>query len=146
MKKNILAAILVVSVATASVGLEELKERARAIGEYRQDEVEQLMENFIAVAYEGASEDDSKKAAEELKDIMTAEEIETLKSEIGYNANGYKVQQVEVYYVSAENSSDGRPKEFLDLKVGNDSVNYMYLIEFTINSDGKIFTHTIWRH
>ena len=35
---------------------------------------------------------------------------------------------------------------YIDIKVGNNEHNKMYLIEFTINSEGKIFQHKVWRY
>lgn len=123
-----------------------LAERVKVIGEYRQDEVELMIENFIAQLYNATSSSDAENAANELKEIMTSDEIDNIKDEIGYNYNGYRVQEIMIHYISEENSSDGRAREMIDLKVGNDSVNCMYMIECKINGEGKIFSHTIWRY
>ena len=143
-----LACIALITALTINTeaGKGSILDRAKVIGEYRQDEVEQLMENFVSSAYGASSESGAKRAAGEMQEIMTTDEVSNLSSEIGYNSNGYDIQEVKVYYVSKANSYDGRTKEYMDLKVGNKDVNYMYLIEFTVNDESKIFTHTIWRH
>lgn len=125
---------------------ESLYERAKVIGDYRQDEVEDKLDNFIEEVYNATSEMSAERATKELSDIMTDQEIKSLKDDLGYNRYGYSVQEVNIYYISKENSYDGRKREFIDLKVGNEDVNYMYMIEFKINDDEKIFSHTIWRH
>lgn len=145
MRKRVMALCLTLAMCSNATII-NAEESPLAIGEYTQEDVESMMGRFVAAAYNATSGIETEKAADELKNIMTEDEIATLKEELGYNCNKYEVLESKTYFVSAENSYDGRKHEYLDFKVGNDEINYMYLIEFTVNGEEKVFNHTIWRH
>lgn len=126
--------------------LEEMKKQTITVKGLRQDEVEEILVEFASMIYAPTSEKDMMEASESIKDILTEEEYNNILNGLYYEESNNRIQELKVYYCNKENSADGRAREYVDIKVGNNKENKMYLLEFTINSDGKIFQHKVWRY
>lgn len=124
--------------------LEELKRQSTVEVGVRQDEAEAMLTDVVRMLYAPTSEEDVDSALENLKNYCTENEYNTLKEEAVYNKSNIEIMETNVYYCSKQNSSDGRAREYVDVKVGNDDENTLYLLEFIINSDGKIMEHKVW--
>ena len=125
----------------------EIEDRIVTVNGYRQDEVEEKLARFVRLVYTPKSKEDKQKAIDEMRDISSTLAINNLRENIAeYSKTTNEViQEMNVYYVSKENSRDGLAREYVDLKVGNDEVNRMYLIEMVI-SDDVIHKITPWRY
>lgn len=156
-KRKVIIALCIGLVATTNVGckessinrddLEELKENTVVLGEYRQDEVEAILIEVISGIYTANSEEEVASEIEKIREIATDNVCESLKSNISVDKNNTnEILDIKCYYCSKDNSGDGRAKEYIDVKVGSNSLNKMYMVELSINDNGEIIKCDVWKY
>lgn len=110
-----------------------------------QEVTEQNLKDFASGVLAPSSEEDMQEALDILLPYMTESEYTTLKSELTFIDEECRVVNCTIHYGSEGNVETGT-KQLIDAKVDYGEYNKLYLIELSINSEGKINGHKIWVH
>lgn len=77
-------------------------------------------------------------------EVTEQNELRNTKAAIGTVAGS--VTDCEVYYSTYEYNTTSDGVIMADLKINNGDYNKLYLIEYHVNKDGRIYGHNIWAY
>lgn len=149
MKKSlysiILSIILIVSTITVyaseTENTEEIELRTTNVEQMTNDEINQFCKDITS-----AIKDKSSKEIEEYNECFDSDTLSKFNSFILSNNIQGEVSSIVTDWVYPQYSQTEDSLMLMNIKVQLDSYNELYLFEFHINSEGKIYGYNIWAY
>lgn len=107
-------------------------------------DVEADFRTFVEKVYAPESEDDMVEGLDTLVKYMTEDEYNSLRNELNYVEQDESLRSFLVHYGKSEDVSINGTKQILDFRIDYGDYNKLYLVEFFVNEQGKIYNHKVW--
>lgn len=107
-------------------------------------DVEADFRTFVEKVYAPGSEDDMVEGLDTLIKYMTEDEYNSLRNELNYVEQDESLRSFLVHYGKSEDVSINGTKQILDFRIDYGDYNKLYLVEFFVNEQGKIYNHKVW--
>ena len=107
-------------------------------------DVEADFRTFVEKVYAPESEDDMVEGLDALVKYMTEDEYNSLRNELNYVEQDESLRSFLVHYGKSEDVNINGTKQILDFRIDYGDYNKLYLVEFFVNEQGKIYNHKVW--
>lgn len=107
-------------------------------------DVEADFRTFVEKVYTPESEDDMIEGLDTLMKYMTEDEYNSLRNELNYVEQDESLRSFLVHYGKSEDVNINGTKQILDFRIDYGDYNKLYLVEFFVNEQGKIYNHKVW--